>query len=1290
MSFLGKNQTKRYATVLLFVMALIMAVLLPLASASTLDIPDTDAVAATTQLKTSHRLIVQLESPALAELDSFSRTAVNKQNALASPSAQAYISQLQAEQATFINQVTRALPNAAVATYINENGNAVEATYQIVLNAVAIDVGTGNLASARKKLEAMPGVKAVFLDFAHESDLYASLPIINAQAAWDQVGGQANGGAGVKFASMDGGLHHDAAMFDGTGYSYPAGWPAGGLGDSANNNGKIIASRAYFRAWDPPALGDENTWPGTNGTSHGTHTGSTAVGNPVTANYLGLDESISGVAPAAWAMSYRVFYNSVSGDGSFYTVEGIAALEDIVADGANVLNNSWGGGPGSVGGEFDPLDQALINTYNAGVFVSMAAGNSGPGPGTGDHPSDEYINVAASTTGGALASGRLNITLPEPISATLQGLSYAPATFGDPLPVGTAVSYTYKTAISVNASNFEGCSAWPAGTFTGMAAVISRGSCEFGAKVLNAENAGATFVVIYNHASGGDSLVSMATGTSGDSVTIPSIFIGHTNGLGVVDWYDQHGAASTLEVDTHAFQAGNTADRIVDFSSRGPSAAMTLKPDIAAPGVNILAQGYAPGAAGEAQHLGYGQASGTSMASPHVAGAAVLLRQIHPSWTNAQIKSALMSTAKYTDVYNYDGRPAQPLDMGAGRLDLTHAYDPGVTLDPPSLSFGLVDKTGSATITVSVTSVATATETYTPSTLFTGNGFAITQTTTLTGFTIITTPITLNPGETKQFTVTFDAASSLGLGDNQGYVLLIGNNGHNAHMPAWARVTAAPGTADILIIQNDFSFLLGYPDYLSYYTQTLDTLGLTYDVYNADMYFTQPQSLPDMAELVKYKAIIYFTGDNYISNGYFTVATPLTGIDMDVLNEYANNGGILIAMGQDMAAVLASAVTDNGTFFYNSTLGGNWLQDSLTGNNLPTAPVTAYADAPADFGGVALSLRGHNENSADLLGTNAVPPVATLNYGIVDSSYDIVSNTLHYSVEITPTAPMTLTAAHIHSGTVGTNGPILFSIAPFTTSTLITTPYSFNGSVTLTDDQQAQMLAGGLYVNVHTAAIVSGELRGQIDAAVNGDGAGNQNYIDELKTVPYNEPDSPELAAAYTALLAYPGSNMEDGVVGMAHRNQPSLESQGVSYYGRSIYTSFGLEGVNDGLLGFTSRADLIGLFMDWAMDEPAVSITNISNTYTDTNQATVFSATLTSNITSTIGVSYRWDFGDGSPYAGPYTSDTAGHSYDVCGTYKVRVEATDSLGNVAVNWINVEATQGCTYVLYLPSIMRN
>ncbi len=148
------------------------------------------------------------------------------------------------------------------------------------------------------------------------------------------------------------------------GYAYPNGFGPNGKGLTNNNNGKIITSRAYFRSWDPPqtanpglsGCGDACAWPGPEGTSHGVHTASTAAGNIVTdVVYSGLPiGTISGVAPRAYVMSYKVFYGSVNGDTSFYNAEGIAALEDVVKDGADVLNNSWGNGPFSNGNLGDP------------------------------------------------------------------------------------------------------------------------------------------------------------------------------------------------------------------------------------------------------------------------------------------------------------------------------------------------------------------------------------------------------------------------------------------------------------------------------------------------------------------------------------------------------------------------------------------------------------------------------------------------------------------------------------------------------------------------------------------------------------------------------------------------------------------------------------------------------------------------------------------------------------------------------------------------------------------------
>ncbi len=1211
--------------------------------------------------KASHRLIVELVSPPLTVWSSQSGQGRQADGRLDinSPEAQGYLAQLEAEQAAFVRDMQRILPSATVATYLNESGTSIEATYQGVFNGVAVDPGSADTRQAQRILSGLSGVKAVHLDYAHQKQLYESVPLINAPVLWDMLGGQSEAGRGIKVASVDGGIHHDAPMFDGTGFDYPADYPPGGLGDTANNNGKIIVSRAYFRPWDLPAPGDEATWPGENGTSHGVHTSGIAAGNPVTAEYLGYTTDISGVAPAAWVMSYRVFYYSVNADESFYNIEGIAALEDVLEDGADVVNNSWGGGPGSMGGSADPLDTALINLVNAGTFVSMSAGNSGPTASTTDHPSDEYMIVAASTTSGTLAAGRLRVSAPEPVPDDLINIAYSVASFGPGLDLGQMFDYEYMASEIVDPANGTGCAAWGAGTFEGKAALIRRGDCPFSDKVYNAQQAGAEFVVLYNNA--GDGLISPSCASHCDEITISTIFIGQSNGEAMRDWYADHPDEAALEVDTTAFQAGNVADRIITFSSRGPSTRGSLKPDIAAPGVNILSQGYAPGTTGEDRHLGYGQVSGTSMAAPHVAGAAALLKQVHPEWTNAQIKSAMMTSAKYMDMYNDDGSPAQPLDMGAGRLDLEYAADPGVFLSPASVSFGYVPTGTTDMMTVTLTSAADETETYHLSTLYTGDGF--TNTSELDGFDLSTHEITLAPGESAELVVTFDALASGGMGDHQGYIVMDGES-YDAHMAVWARVTHAENLADILIIDNDGSISLGLADYSSYYTSAVEELGYSYDYMDVDSMVGSPdiEGFLDIVDLLAYDAVIYFTGDNYQPDGTFTVPTPLTEADLYALNAYAQAGGHIIATGQDL-----SAVVGNEEFFYNFNLGATYLQDSITGGAAITDSLLVSSTVSLPMHGISVDLTsGAQVATIPLTGDQEVPPVSSDNSGEAALWYDEGSNTLHYEVTVTVASPMTVTASHIHTGTMGTTGPVLVGL--YQGPTYVTDSLTFEGDVTVSDEVAAIMMDGGHYINVHSSQYPSGELRGQIDGLEpTGDGAGNQYYVDEISPV-YNEAEpNPLNAFDYipTLEVIVGGTDLiEEGYVGMAHREQPALEAPTRAYMGRAMYFSFGLEGVNNDT-GHSSRAEVLERALRWGWDNPVASIEAMP---ADDQSYVTLVAGFESNLPDVVAYNYRWDFGDGSDYEGPYSSNTITHQYDSCTSETTaRVEITDSLGNHSV-----------------------
>ena len=1248
----------------------------------------------------SHRLIVELERPPLTTLyqsngyQSEAKTARRSgQFDVNSTTAQNYISTIQAEQAAFVQSLQSALPNATVSNYLNENGVRQAATYQVVFNGISIDPGTADTAAARRQIARMPNVKAVHADRAYFTQLYTSTALINAPVVWNSeaIGGIENAGAGIKVASMDGGVHRDAPMFNGEGYEYPEGYGPNGLGMTDNNNGKIIVSRAYFREWDPPSEGDENPWPGDNGTSHGVHTAGIAAGNFVTeTSMVGFPLGpMSGVAPKAYIMSYRVFYASVNGNDSFYTTEGLAALEDIAKDGADVLNNSWGEGPISEGGEFEPVDKALMHIADSGVFISMAAGNAGPGLGTTDHPSNDYIGVAATTTSGTIAAGVVSVTAPEPVPDTLQNIGFGTADFGPPLEDAKVETYSVISALSVDPANVTGCDPWEGQPFEGLLVLISRGVCFFSDKAYYAEQAGAAAVIIYNDAARGDAILTMSCGSfcEDGEITISSVFIGNSYGQAIVDQYAEHGDEVSLDISTVGYQLGNDADYLASFSSRGPGVGNVLKPDIAAPGVNIVAPGYTDSAVDEARHLGYGQASGTSMAAPHVAGAAALLRQIYPDWSNDAIKSAMMSTAKYMDIFNGDGTNAQPLDMGAGRLDVAAAMDPGVILDPPSISFGRMPTGTQETIAVRVTNITDAAETYALSTVYTGDSF--TATTELPGFSASPASISIEPGETVTVEVTFDSASGMGLGDNQGYIVMAGDS-HNAHMPAWARVMYAEPLADVLIIDNDFSDELGNVDYLWYYTSALDELGYSYEVVSTNDGVATLNTVPNATRLAAYKAVIHFTGDNFQPDGTFSVSTGLTALDRDRLVEYLNSGGSIIAMGQDMASALGTAIRSPGVgardFYYAYRLSANYIQDSVSNAQTPSSYIMPTSHAPAALNGVRIDLTQVRKYTAsiELSGDNEVPAVDTPTAGVASFTYDVDQRLLEYqiTINVTSTNPVTITNAHIHTGEITGTGPSIASLFPFTMSQYVTDSITYGDAIILEPEQAAEMLDGNTYVNVHTTANPPGEVRGQVEP----DAIDNQIYVDEIDVDFHDNTEEPvedgmttESNLGGVPLLRYGGPyNIYEGHVAIAHRDQPSLERPGTDYSGRSIYASFGLEGMNNDFnptLGFTptSRSELLGTFLDWTWAS-SQDVEVMNTTAENSSHLMTFDAALATGE----GVSYRWDFGDDSDYVGPFVNSISGHIYETCGTYTVRAEITDSLGNVSLGSTEVTIDEDC------------
>ena len=368
-------------------------------------------------------------------------------------------------------------------------------------------------------------------------------------------------------------------------------------------------------------------------------------------------------------------------------------------------------------------------------------------------------------------------------------------------------------------------------------------------------------------------------------------------------------------------------DLIAGFSSLGPNPNLTIKPDIVAPGVNILSS-VSPLNPGETTPA-FDLYQGTSMAAPHVTGAAALLHQLHPDWRPAQIKSALVTTAKQLASFASD-----PTVRGSGRLDLTNPGQVALTFDRPSLSFGVVLAPAAAgapalEATVTATNVTGSPVTYNLSldTVMTGDAP-----------TVSPASITVPAGGTATFTVSFVAASTPTTNvDAFGNILLApaSGTGVTLHIPYWVREVTnitAPGPGDVLLIDDDNSPTSGCANVRDFYTSTLTALGINYQVWDVTATGTIDF---DVARLFS-KAIL-FTGN------------PGCGGDLPFFNNFLRNylasGGKLIVTGQDEAALENLAW---GPYSYPAIFfGEDYVQGSLFGPG--TQPPSPSLQGDAEF-----------------------------------------------------------------------------------------------------------------------------------------------------------------------------------------------------------------------------------------------------------------------------------------------------------------------------------------------------
>ncbi len=580
-----------------------------------------------------------------------------------SQAVQAYLRHVDGEQAKATKAIAAKVPAAQVS-----------GAYQVAYGGLSMRVPANKVAS----LLQVPGVVAVQRDSLEHPLTDATPQFLGATAVWPTIGGSTKAGDTVIVGVLDTGIWPEHPSFRDTGLTKPDGGPwkcqfGDGadptLGPAFTCNNKLIGAYTFTNAYmaNSGALPGEYCNNGTGACSardadgHGTHTASTAAGDRVdSAPLLGTDRGpISGIAPGAHVIAYRVCMAS-----GCYSSDSVAAIQQAITDGVDVINFSISGGAGAYS---DPVELAFLDAYAAGISVSASAGNSGPTAATSDHAGPWVTTVGASTSDRHFES-TLTLTADN-------GQSFS--------KVGSTVTSGIAATAVVLAGGVPGytggalCLApFAAGSVTGKVVICSRGSNARVEKGYNAMQGGAAGMILYNP---------VASDVETDNHWLPAIHLEGPNDAMLAFLAGHTGVTATWARGEKTTVRG---DVMAGFSSRGPVGDF-LKPDVTAPGVQILG-GNTPTpieiTAGPPGQL-FQAIAGTSMSSPHSAGVSALVKAVHPDWTPGQIKSALM-TSSVQDVLKEDGvTPADPWDRGAGSIRANRAVAAMVTFDVPAAAY---------------------------------------------------------------------------------------------------------------------------------------------------------------------------------------------------------------------------------------------------------------------------------------------------------------------------------------------------------------------------------------------------------------------------------------------------------------------------------------------------------------------------------------------------------------------------------------------------------------------------
>ena len=618
--------------------------------------------------------------------------------AIDTPAAKAYLDYLEARQDAVIAKVRYMAPEFAQDDW----------RYSVATNGFTAELTASNAA----KVLQMPEVRLIYPEQELIPDMDATMQLVGTAEAWAATGGDEEAGLGARVAVLEAGSYAEHPFFNDEGMPAPPdGYPSAKVytrnGDVHDLeapeilvNNKIIGTRIFVTGASEQQLANYKN--GSGRSSHGLHVSGTVAGRFGTYkpsdiyNYEpgytlnpGNELDLAGVAPMAYLFHYPV------GDG---TPGMIKAFDLMVEEEIDAVNLSLGTVTWLLDTpELHPVSVAMSGAADGGVLVVGSAGNAGANGRTslsGSWKYSEDLMVVGNTYS---TSG------PNYIDPVITG-DNVPDELNNLIAGPRGVPFITQTLEADLVYVPEGACEPDESLVSGKIAVFGRfaedgswiGPCGYTARAQLLKDAGAVGAVyIYYNTT--------VAGASTTPLALPSISFGTRQGVPLVEFLENGGQAR-ISIPDYS-QIKRTYDNTVDFlnpsSSQGPGLDWSIKPDISAPGTNIMSSYVTGNPIPPAQRpegapgtlITWGSLTGTSMAAPHITGAAGFLRSKHPNWTVQQLRSALITTSEPVITTGDEDDPeiADPTKGGPGRLDLTDAYDPKAFIHPPKASFGALD-----------------------------------------------------------------------------------------------------------------------------------------------------------------------------------------------------------------------------------------------------------------------------------------------------------------------------------------------------------------------------------------------------------------------------------------------------------------------------------------------------------------------------------------------------------------------------------------------------------------------